>query len=154
MEFIDLFGKIKIKSTERGIKKRLSAYGIAIKDNKVLLIKSKFSHLLELPGGGLEDGEDILVGLKREFLEETGHVADEINPECLKSLRQNFYANDLDEYFDSEMKFFIIDKLKKDETSKIDDYEVEEVVWIPISELNEKNCKHLHLELIKNLTKT
>ena len=32
---------------------------------------------LTMPGGMLEDGEDPLMGIQREFLEETGYVADE-----------------------------------------------------------------------------
>ncbi|MBI2630142.1 NUDIX domain-containing protein [Candidatus Pacearchaeota archaeon] len=148
MEFVDSFGKKHIKPTEKDIKKRLSAYGVAIKDNKILLIKSKFN-FLELPGGGLKSGEDILEGLKREFSEETGYIPEEINLKCLKSLKSNFYASDEDQYYDSEMRFFIINKLKKQENPNIDTVEIEDILWVPLSELSQRNLRPHHLDIIR-----
>lgn len=53
---------------------RVSVKGLCVKDGKVLLLKE--SHQLsgqwELPGGGLDFGEDIQQGLRREIEEETG----------------------------------------------------------------------------------
>lgn len=51
---------------------RLSAYGVYITNDKVLLIKDPRSNRWELPGGGVESNETILQALAREFLEETG----------------------------------------------------------------------------------
>ena len=55
--------------------KHLGAYGIVIKDNKVLLIKKvtgPYDGKLDLPGGTIEFQERPEEALKREFLEETG----------------------------------------------------------------------------------
>lgn len=52
---------------------RIGAYGIALKDNSILLInkvKGPFTGLLDLPGGGIEAGEHPEEALKREFAEE------------------------------------------------------------------------------------
>jgi 8-oxo-dGTP diphosphatase len=49
--------------------------GVAIKDGRVLLIKRAFPPLQgewSIPGGGLDVGETILQGIRRELLEETG----------------------------------------------------------------------------------
>jgi 8-oxo-dGTP diphosphatase len=53
---------------------RVTVKGLFVKDGKVLLLKEskKLSGQWELPGGGLNFGEDIHQGLKREIEEETG----------------------------------------------------------------------------------
>jgi 8-oxo-dGTP diphosphatase len=53
---------------------RLSIKGLYVQDRKVLLIKDgpNLSGQWELPGGGLDFGEDIRSGLEREIEEEMG----------------------------------------------------------------------------------
>ena len=56
-------------------KKHIGAYGLVIKDNKILLIKKKgrpYDGKLDLPGGTIEFEESIEDALKRELLEEVG----------------------------------------------------------------------------------
>lgn len=56
---------------------RVSVKGIFVKDGKVLLVREaeSLSGKWELPGGGLDFGEEIHQGLKREIEEEVGiHV--------------------------------------------------------------------------------
>jgi ADP-ribose pyrophosphatase YjhB (NUDIX family) len=55
--------------------KHIGAYALAIKDDRVLLIKKArgpYTGKWDLPGGSLEFGENPLNGLSREILEETG----------------------------------------------------------------------------------
>ena len=51
---------------------RPAAYGIAIRNGRVLLGRSAFSGLWDIPGGAVEPWELLPEGLKREFFEETG----------------------------------------------------------------------------------
>lgn len=55
--------------------KQLGAYGLIIKDEKILLIKKfggPYDGKLDLPGGTIEFGERPEVALKRELMEEVG----------------------------------------------------------------------------------
>jgi 8-oxo-dGTP diphosphatase len=53
---------------------RVSVKGLVVRDGKILLLKEspKLSGQWELPGGGLDFGEDIHEALRREVQEETG----------------------------------------------------------------------------------
>lgn len=60
----------------------LGVYGILINDEKILLIKKArgpYKGMYDLPGGGIEFGEKIEEALKREFIEETGIILDNIS---------------------------------------------------------------------------
>lgn len=48
------------------------------KDNRVLLEERADDGYFDFPGGGLDEGEDPIDGAKRELLEETGLIADEL----------------------------------------------------------------------------
>lgn len=48
-------------------------------DGRYAVMYSDKYRLYSLPGGGVEDGEDLLTALKREVLEETGCLCDQID---------------------------------------------------------------------------
>jgi ADP-ribose pyrophosphatase YjhB (NUDIX family) len=60
--------------TRRGV--RVGAYGVCIRDERVLLarfvVPEGHDAWWTLPGGGIEHGEDPVAGVVREFREETG----------------------------------------------------------------------------------
>ncbi len=51
---------------------RLAARGIAMNGNDILLMYTERYEDYSLPGGGLDNEEDIIAGMKRELIEETG----------------------------------------------------------------------------------
>jgi ADP-ribose pyrophosphatase YjhB (NUDIX family) len=51
---------------------RHAARGIVIEGENILLLYTERYHDYSLPGGGIDEGEDFVVGLKRELREETG----------------------------------------------------------------------------------
>lgn len=59
---------------------RVSVKGIAIDDTGRFLITREDNGMWELMGGGLDHGEDPIVGLKREIHEETGLVVTYVSP--------------------------------------------------------------------------
>lgn len=68
MSLLNFFGSMKPL-----VKTRTGAYGVAVENNKILLITQEngpYKGLLDLPGGGIELYESPLEALKREWIEE------------------------------------------------------------------------------------
>lgn len=62
-------------------KTHLGVYGILKRGDKILLIdkiRGPYSGKLDLPGGKIEHGENIVDCLKRELIEETGVIIEDI----------------------------------------------------------------------------
>lgn len=101
------------------------------KDNKVILAKQfrvgpeKVMH--ELPGGGIEKGEDPLVGVGRELEEETGYTAGSIEP--LGTIYKDAYTNCIWHYF------IAYDCEPSDSGQKLDDTEFIEIELVSIPQL-------------------
>lgn len=69
----DIYGKEHLREL-KNFKFRVSAYGVLIENNKVLIKRNPLISTWELPGGGIELGESIEDGLVREFQEESGVI--------------------------------------------------------------------------------
>jgi 8-oxo-dGTP diphosphatase len=83
---VDIYGKT-YEVPVSDLSWRPSAYGIVIKDNKILLSR-QFNDGYDLPGGGLDLGEAPEEAVIREVKEETGiNVA---NPKLL-DVKSNFF---------------------------------------------------------------
>ena len=50
------------------------------RQNEICVVKSEKYNYLQLPGGGIEDGESIIEALRRETEEETGYLITDIEP--------------------------------------------------------------------------
>ncbi|SFB87905.1 NUDIX hydrolase [Pseudoalteromonas denitrificans] len=61
-----------IKTLSGKIFQRKAARGIILKGENILMVYTARYHDYTLPGGGIDDGEDIKMGLIRELNEETG----------------------------------------------------------------------------------
>ncbi|MFZ5424859.1 MAG: NUDIX domain-containing protein [Patescibacteria group bacterium] len=142
-----------VKPKNKAVEKRYSAYGVFIKESKVLMVKPTWTVHLDLPGGKIEIGETPDQGLYREFLEETGYKILKYNPKPVFQLKQNFYSEEIDEYFDSELSFYAIQKIEHEKLAEVDTEEINEISWVKVEDLNKKNCKEFNIRAIKLVIK-
>jgi 8-oxo-dGTP diphosphatase len=117
---------------------RPSVYGIVIKDNKILLSPQFDGH--DLPGGGLELGEQMEEGVIREVQEETGLTVK--NPKLVDvkvSFFRSFHAEN--KSYHSILFYYICEHVGGDiSTAGFDEYEKEyaqPAQWVLLSEINQ-----------------
>lgn len=126
---------------------RVSSRAIFVNEKKeVMLIHSAFYDDVTFPGGGVDNGEDLIAALKRECLEEVGAVIDTYSEFCMiteKRAPSKMEANVFTSYY------FLCTFTDMVENSLLD-YEKAlgySTVWMNIEDaikLNEKTLKKLH----------
>lgn len=62
----------ELTTREGRVLRRHAARGIVLREEKILLLFTERYNDFSLPGGGIDEGEEITVALKRELEEETG----------------------------------------------------------------------------------
>lgn len=121
---------------------RTGVYGIAVDSRGILLVYDKTRKMWDLPGGGIEEGEDKQEGLKREIKEETGfEVAD--NMKLVDSYIEYYKAYGEPKPWKSERNYYLVKIIggelavhkNEDPTSeRAEFFKVEEVDHIPMRE--------------------
>ncbi|MCK4891671.1 MAG: NUDIX hydrolase [Candidatus Pacebacteria bacterium] len=140
-----LFGKKKLISKEK-LQFRPAAYAVIINFGKVLLLDTRSTGKLFLPGGGVELGESIEKALRREVKEEIG-----IKIEIVKFKESFFYYDPLGEAYQN-LSFFFLCKPKTFDllnNNKIEDGEAFNPQWINIKDLKEEIFQAFGKEIIK-----
>jgi len=129
---------------------RISAYGLIVNNGTLLMIKPVWADLWELPGGGADKGESLLDCFKREFCEEVGDSSFLAELSLLTKLQCNFYADDVDEYWQSEMHFFK-GSLMSDDLSFVEAKpETATVGWVPIQDALTIPVHHFHQKVLRS----
>ena len=132
--------RIRTKSLEMPAEKltwRLSAYGILIQDNRVLL--SRQWDGWDFPGGGIEKGEGVEEALLREFKEEIG-ISIESN--ALLHITQDFFILDFlpDTYWHGVLMYFTCKNPQGEiSTDGFMDHETEYMQaaeWVPLENID------------------
>lgn len=144
------FGKVKPIPKEK-MEFRPAAYAILIKDKKILLIRMKRTGKYFFPGGGIEKGEKLEDGLRREVMEETGL---EIEIGKLFHFHESFFYYDpLDEAYHCLSFVYICTPKSLDIISddKVNDYEAEMPRWIEIDKLKKEDFQSWGWEVIERL---
>lgn len=120
------------------LKWRPSAYGIVIKNDKILLSK-QFGDKYDLPGGGIDLGEKLEDGVVREVKEETG--IDVTNPKLLGFVESFFTdSHALNESYHCYLFYYACEyvggKLSTDGFDEWEKQYAEMAEWLPLDKLD------------------
>lgn len=151
VECFTMFGEKKSISLS-SLSFRPSVYGVIVRGDKVIVVNTRSTGKYSLPGGGVEMGEDIEEGLKREVLEEIG-IDIEIG-ELIHFNENYFYYDPMDAAFHSYQYFFLCTpktELKDDHV--IEDIEAYDPVWISIRQLHKRNMQGPEMGILPVLQK-
>ena len=123
---------------------RIATRAIVLKGDKILLLYTQRYDDYTLPGGGVDAGEDLVSGFKRELVEETGaHNIKNITEFGLYEEFRPWYKDDFDIM---HMKSYCY-RCEIDEqlgNTNLEDYEIKngmQAVWLPIVDAIKHNEK-------------
>ena len=105
---------------------------LAITEDNLVIMTRQFRHgpkkiLLELPGGGVNRGEDVEEAMTRELLEETGYAGD----------MQFVTCTNLDGYSTGYRNCFVATNCKKVQGQDLDEKEYIDIVLLSLKEFRE-----------------
>ena len=145
-----LFGKKKLISKDK-LQFRPAVYAVIINNRKVLLLDTRSTRKLFLPGGGVNLGERIEDALKREVKEEVGIEIEVID--FLKFKESFFYYDPLNEAYHNFSFFFLCKARALDflDNDKIDDEEAFDPQWVEIKNLKAEDFQVFGREIMKFL---
>lgn len=101
----DINGNVHIVD-QTDLIQRTAAYGVVKDEKGVLLVRDRSSEeKWDIPGGGLDPGEDLLTGLRREIYEETKlEISDEVEKIC--EFTEYFFDVDTKKGWESTRHFY------------------------------------------------
>jgi 8-oxo-dGTP diphosphatase len=129
----------------KNIQFRVSVVGLFIDNHEVLLLHQTTPpepDCWDLPGGGLEPGETLFAGLKREIQEETG--IEEFNVDKLLTVVEGFFPQPDDQLMHTLNIIYQCSLDSKPLTLASNDSEIgiKGIQWLDISELTPENCSN------------
>lgn len=148
LKFIDDHEK-PVKYDGSPLSWRVSAYALIVEADSILLVKHNHEPFLDLPGGGIELGESISEGLKREALEEAGA---QIKIGSIVDINSDFFYHKYDQkYYQTVQLFFAATRIGQLKTPT--EKKILEVKMTPISQLKAGQIYSAALRAIKKITK-
>lgn len=132
----------ELATREGRILRRHAARGIVLREEKILLLFTERYNDFSLPGGGIDEGEDITVALARELEEETG--ARDVRVKHHYGFIEEYRPHWKPEYDLMHMTshFFVCDVAPKLAEVRMEDYEVAngmKPTWVSVSEAMKHN---------------
>lgn len=136
----------KIKEIDKSdLKWRISAYGILIKNSKILLCENQINQIFSLPGGAVELGESVSEALIRELLEETGMRVDIVK---FFGYKERFFYFDPTKDTSQSLQLFFEVKSIESTVPRSDD--IEKPIWLDVDKIlsSQKLILQPHFEII------
>lgn len=124
---------------------RISIYGVVIKNDSLLVIKSNQEKFYDIPGGGVDFGEDLAQALIREGREEAGVELEPIKP--LWETMDWFYYNDEKKFYRTIQLYWLANIVG--EIGKPTDPRYGIARWVPLAKLNTLGLYPKILEVLR-----
>jgi 8-oxo-dGTP pyrophosphatase MutT (NUDIX family) len=115
------------------IRFRPAAYGIAVRDGRVLLGRSAFTGRWDIPGGAVEPSETLEEGLCREFREETG-----VTPEPVRLLHVDESFVYFFRHAFHSLRFYYLVRVPEGATLVPDPREIHSLAWVDVEAVPEE----------------
>jgi len=132
---------------------RPSAYGFVQDGDKIITLTNKGNGKVWFPGGGLNLGEKMEDGLKREIQEEAGI---DVTVEKIVLVKENFfYYKPLDEAYHAFLFFYLCKPVSTELVADglVDDEESEKPRWTKISDIKIEDLSDLADDIYPVLNK-
>ncbi len=157
LEYMDRWGKHHQLEENSKRRDRSGVFAVCIADDKILLSWPACApDIPELPGGGIEQGEEMIDALVREVKEEADVDLDMQHRAPSKTQLVGFYAEYEKEFWDYTQTYFHLDErdaqqiLFENETNPADALKA---AWVPLKELSELKLHAVHAKALEEIMK-
>jgi len=143
--FVDHYGGIHRCPAGETVHERKGIHGLLEHGDSVLMIRPPRANWLELPGGGVEDGETPLIALQRELMEEAGLELPGARLTSTRTMRLTcrYYALGRNAYWLYEQEFRLI-HLDARPTVNLPLEPGHDTIWLPLADVHNTQIHHIH----------
>ncbi len=141
--FYDALQRPIEKPDDVPVGRRISGYALVIRDAAILTVVPTWNTLYELPGGGIDDGEEVASGVERECMEETGYNVAVDGNVVLHADEMNFYHAGEKKFYRSLVRVHpgtIRSDVPDSSKVNVHENEIAESGFTPLVELTKENC--------------
>jgi 8-oxo-dGTP pyrophosphatase MutT (NUDIX family) len=150
--YMDRTGKMHQPQKGAVITGRTGVFAACVAKGQILLTWP-VEGLAELPGGGIDEGEDIGTAVVREIYEETGVICPKLNPAQEYKQKVSYYSVDNDEYWDYEQTFWLLKDPALESLVFAGENEPEDAVkakWVKLDDLKKLPLHAIHRQALKS----